>query len=359
MKLMVWNAARGGMRTVVEGYAAAGFLDRETIRLVAAYEDAKFWRRQAICLRALALFTALLCRHDIELVHIHTATRGSFWRKALFATIARLFRTPIVLHLHGSDFAGFYHRQPGPVRALIRQQLEWATGVIVLSESWRAAIAAIAPAARMSVVPNAVTLPPVSTLTDRPQSILFLGRIGARKGAFDLIAAFATIAPRYPALSLTLAGDGQTAEARDLAHRLGLADRITVLNWVDDTTRSGLLAWASIYALPSYNEGLPMSVLEAMAAGLPVIATPVGGIPDLIETGKTGLLVPSGDIAALAAALATLLNDPELSAALGSAARDRIGKAFTPEIVLPTLSALYAKYARRRSPGTLPLRAID
>lgn len=359
MKLMVWNAARGGMRSAVEGYREAGLLDREAFRLVAAYADGSFWLRQLICLRALLVFTTLLCRHPIELVHIHTATRGSFWRKALFASIARLFRVPVILHLHGSEFLGFYQDRSAPVQCLIRHQLERATRVIVLSEIWRTELAAIAPTARLAVIPNTVALPPINAPSGTAPNILFLGRIGPRKGAFDLITAFAAIAPRYPALRLTLAGDGQTSEARAAAAALNLSHRITVLDWVDTPTRADLLAKATIFALPSHDEGLPMSVLEAMAAGLPVVTTPVGGIPDLITSGQTGLLVPPGDPAALAKALAALLDDPAHRAQLGNAARRLIAQSYTPEIALPHLTALYAACARSPNPHPHALRATD
>ena len=356
---MVWNAARGGMRTVVEGYAAAGFLDRENIRLVAAYADGPFWWRQLICFRALVSFTALLCRQRVELVHIHTATRGSFGRKSLFATIARAFGVPVILHLHGAEFIRFYAAQPRLIQRLIRDQLTRATRVLVLSETWRHEIAAIAPNAHLAVVPNTVSLPASSAHTDTPPHILFLGRIGPRKGAFDLIAAFANLAPRYPDLRLTLAGDGQTAEARDAARTLGLTHRITILDWIDAPTRTALLAQTTIYVLPSRNEGLPMSVLEAMAAGLAVVTTPVGGVPDLITSGESGLLVPPGDVPALTAALATLLDDPARRAQLGAAARRHIAQSFTPETVLPGLSTLYAECARYPRHQTLPQRATD
>ena len=356
---MVWNAARGGMRSVVEGYGAAGLLERENIRLVAAYADGPFWWRQLICLRALLTFTALLCRHRVELAHIHSATRGSFWRKALFATIARAFGVPVILHLHGAEFLRFYAAQAHPLQRLIRHQLARASRVIVLSETWRTQIAAIAPAAHLTVVPNTVTLPPLAAPTDTSPHILFLGRIGPRKGAFDLIAAFADLAPHYPDLRLTLAGDGQTAEAREIAKALGLAHRINVLEWVDATTRAALLAQTSIYALPSHNEGLPMSVLEAMGAGLAVVTTPVGGIPDLITSGETGLLVPPGDIPALAAALTSLLDDPALRAQLGAAARRRVAQSFTPEAALPILTTLYADCARQPQGHAMPQRATD
>lgn len=116
----------------------------------------------------------------------------------------------------------------------------------------------------------------------------------------------------YPTLRVCLGGDGEASAARALAQRLGIVDRVETPGWMTGATKAQWLARATIYALPSYAEGLPMSVLEAMAAGAPVVATPVGGISDVLSDGVHGLLVPPGDVVALVAALARLLDDAGL-----------------------------------------------
>lgn len=347
MKIMVWNAARGGMRSVVEAYQRDGFLESEDVRLVAAYADGGFLKRQWVLAKGLWEYALLVMTRKIELVHVHAAMRGSFWRKGLFASLARLRGIPVILHLHGSEMKPFYNAQRPFVQRLIRRHLEQAAAVVVLSESWREFVGSIAPAAKITVVPNYVIVPPAADRAQRAgQDILFLGLVGQRKGVFDLIPAFARIAGQFPEARLIIGGNGETAEAERLVAEHGMQRRIELAGWVSGEAKSRLLNASGIYILPSYNEGLPMSVLEAMAADLPVITTKVGGIPELVTDGIDGLLVDAGDRDALAAAMAQMLGDADLRARLADAGRRRVADHYSDTAVLPMLHELYRANAR-------------
>jgi glycosyltransferase involved in cell wall biosynthesis len=348
VKIMIWNAAPGGMRSVVEAYRANGFLARQNVRLIATYGEGGFWARQQLVVKALFAYLPLLATSKVELVHIHVAMRGSFWRKTIFAAIARRFGVPVVLHLHGSEMKDFYAAQAAPVQRLIVGQLEAASLVLVLSESWRRFVAEIAPRARVVVAPNFVDVPAAPPPRDgATRHVLFLGLVGERKGVFDLLQAFALARAGNDALELTIAGNGAIERARGEALRLGVADCVDIRGWVGPQEREALLARAGIFALPSRNEGLPMSVLEAMARGLPAIATPVGGLPELIADGVNGLLVPPGDVEALASAILRLADDPALRQRLGTAARQTILDRYSAAAARPALERLYAELAAK------------
>lgn len=359
LKLMIWCAAKGGMRSVVEAYRRDGFLEAENVRLIASYVDGGFVRRQGVLIGALVQFLWQLATRPVALVHCHAAMRGSFWRKGLFSSIARLFGIPVVLHLHGSEMKPFYRAQPAILQALIRRQLEGATRVLVLSESWRAFIAEIAPRARIEVVPNYVTLPPLPAPgVRRDRDALFLGLIGTRKGVFDLLPAFARVVRAHPDAKLTIGGNGEVERAAQMIASLDLGRNVALPGWVDGPAKEKLLQEAGIYVLPSHNEGLPMSVLEAMAMGMAVVTTRVGGIPELVTDGQDGLLIDAGDQEALAAALSKLIDDAALRERLMTAARARIEAAYSDAVVLPMLHAIYAQClaegARSRSPLSGP-----
>lgn len=351
MKIMVWNAARGGMRSVVEAYQRDGFLNKEDVTLVTSYVDGGFLHRQLILLKGLFQFLVLLVTKRIELVHVHSAMRGSFWRKSIFARLARLFGVPVLLHLHGSEMKPFYERQSPSLKREIQRQLEKATRVVVLSESWREFIAQIAPAARITVVPNYVTMPALPPATARdPHKVLFLGLIGQRKGTFDLIPAFAAVSG-HPDVKLVIGGNGQIEEARAAVADCHAQSRIELAGWVSGDAKEAHLMRSGIYVLPSYNEGLPMSVLEAMAAGLAVITTRVGGIPELITHGVDGLLVEAGDRQALTSAVQMLLDDEPLRQRIAEAGRLRVEQHYSDRAVLPLLHRLYADCARGQQSG--------
>jgi glycosyltransferase involved in cell wall biosynthesis len=267
-----------------------------------------------------------LSQQEVDIVHIHVSERGSAFRQAITTTIAWLFRKPVIIHTHSAEFREFYAHLP----QIVKTGLNWAFGkstrFIVLSQSWqkfyidRLGL----PAESVVVLPNPVKLPrsiPERTNSDLVK-LLFLGRIGDRKGAFDLIKAFAAMPPaQQQHTHLILAGDGEGERARYLISDLNLTASITILDWVNEQQRDELLAQAHVFILPSYNEGLPMALLEAMSWGLPVITTPVGGIPELVICGTNGLLVNPGEIDELSAALQSLVTSEQLRLQLGNAAR--------------------------------------
>lgn len=330
------------MRSVVEAYVADGFIARHHVELVASYIDGGFIRRQIALLIALLKFGRLLATRPIGLVHCHAAMRGSFWRKNLFAIIARRLGHPVILHLHGSEMRSFYASQPPILKRVIRHLLERASRVIVLSESWREFVSSIAPNAQIVVVPNYVRVPALpSPGVRREQQVAFLGLVGDRKGVFDLIPAFASLANRHPAARLTIAGNGEVERAARAVSALGIGGQITLPGWTDGAARARLLEESSIYVLPSYNEGLPMSVLEAMAAGLATVTSRAGGLPELIRDGVDGLLIDAGDQQGISAALDRLLTDSALRERLMRAGRARVEQSYSDRVVLPMLDAIY------------------
>lgn len=340
---MIWCAARGGMRSVVEAYERDGFIAAQDVHLIHSYVDGGFLKRQTVLFGALCSFIACLLRHKVELVHCHAAMRGSFWRKSIFAAIARRFGIPVVLHLHGSEMKSFYGSQPPLLQKIIKGRLERATRVVVLSQSWKDFVAVIAPAARIEVIPNYVILPPQAA---RPagseKRVLSLGLVGPRKGTFDLIEAFRTVLEDRPDARLSIGGNGEVDKAASLVKSLNLDAAVHLAGWVDGAAKRRLVDESGIYVLPSYNEGLPMSVLEAMAAAQAVVTTRVGGLPELITSEKDGLLFEAGDKSALADALVRLLGDDALRIRLAQAGRERVRTAYSDKVVLPMLDALYA-----------------
>lgn len=280
-------------------------------------------------LKALAQLIGILSSQKIDIVHTHVSEGGSAFRQAITTLIAVVFKKPVIMHTHGSEFHLFYHSLP----ALMRRGMSWILGrcvyVIVLSESWKTFYVNEVNLAfeKVIVLPNAVTIP--SQLPDRSHRsqvlFVFFGRIGQRKGAFDLVHAFANLAPDLQhQAKLLLAGDGQVEEIRHLVQELGLTSHITVLDWITPEQREEFSQQADVFVLPSYNEGLPMALLEAMSWGLPVITTPVGGIPEVVQSGENGILVEPGNIVQITDAMATLVQDRDYRLRLSKMSRDRV-----------------------------------
>jgi glycosyltransferase involved in cell wall biosynthesis len=296
-----------------------------SIRHVPTMTEGGKLARATVFARAVYTLSRALDDIDPPIVHIHFASRGSTLRKCILADMVLRARRPLILHAHGAGFDKFHRGLPAPVRRLVSRVLQQATVLIALSSQWRdfyVQECEVSPS-QVVVLPNPVRVPVrIPDRAGRTQvQFLHLGRLGRRKGGYDLVNAFATLpeAVRNRA-KLVLAGDGDVEGLKKLAAPFG--ERIRVLSWIDTHERDRLLAESDVFVLPSYAEGVPMSLLEAMAAGLPSITTPVGGIPDVFTHGAEGLLVGPGDAGQLRAAMTTFIGDESARLAAGRRAHE-------------------------------------
>lgn len=337
------HSARGGITAVVSVLMNGGLFNRSAVEYIISHRDGGTTKKLATALKGGFQFLGLLLQRRVGLLHVHMASRASFWRKfSLFVLPARLFGIPYLIHLHGGEFKIFYEEEShGLGRYCIRNTFGNARAVVVLSEEWQAWAASAFPSTVIKTIYNPVTIPPPCQAMHSAGDIVFLGRIGEKKGVFDLLKAFAIVASNYPASRLLLGGDGDLPGAVRLTEDLGLSGQVRLLGWVSGEAKYELLSRASIFVLPSYNEGLPMSILEALAAGLPIVSTPVGGIPRAITSGLEGFLVNPGDIHALAERLIQLLADPDLRQRMGAAARKKAEATFAVDRVVAQWVGLY------------------
>ncbi len=282
--------------------------------------------------------------------HLHMTTRGSAWRKAILCAMARAIGLPAILHLHGADFFDFHAGLAPPFRKLLRASIAEAGCIVVIGTSWRDRLVREVgiPARRIRVVRNGVPPCPQATARDGPVRILFLGRLGARKGLPELVAALASPRLAERPWTATIAGDGDAGLVAGLLDRAGLAHRVALPGWLDPAHAARALDQAQILVLPSHHEVMPMAVLEAMARGLAIVATPVGAVPEILRDDVNARLVPPGDTRALAAALAGLVDDPAARRRLGERARRDFAERLDVAIPAAALQAIYRQAACRR-----------
>lgn len=307
--------------------AVAGMLlDSELPRRVHLTYIVEGTRRSRAAKLALALLAPLrlaarLLRRQVDVCHLHVGDGGSFYRHVLYLALCHLAGAPVVLHWHlpGNGEAADAGLNNERQRRLARWALQHSARVIVLSPAWAATLTRLAAdpqaATRMVALPNPVdcaTIYPGAAPAAARHTVLFLGDFSARKGVRELLAAAPAVLSAHPATRFVIAGGDPPAEVQALAAPLATA--VEFPGFVRGAAKLHALQQAALLVLPSYAEGMPVAVLEALAAGLPVVTTPVGGIPDFFVDGVNGLLTPPGDAAALAAALNRLLADPTLCA---------------------------------------------
>jgi glycosyltransferase involved in cell wall biosynthesis len=267
-------------------------------------------------------------------VHVNITGRGSTIRKIILLTMVRPLGLPYVLHLHDYNYADYYLGQKAFLKKIIAAMFRRAVAVVVLGHRDLEQLSQLFDLSRdrLIVLHNAVPDPFPNLDKKRIEEdhcrLLFLGNIGTRKGVGDLLRALASPPAKNLHWTLTLAGGGSIDEFRDLAKDLGILDKLCFLGWLDQTGVSKLCANADVLVLPSYAEGLAMAVLEGLSHGHAVITTPVGAHSEVIKSEVSGILVPPGDVAALADALSRVIQDKDLRSRLAKGARERFLEGF-------------------------------
>ena len=330
---------RGGITAVLKAHEKMAYWRKYHCHWVQTHRDGPAWRKIAYFVVGLADFLIRLPFYDT--VHVHTADWGTEKRKRIFVAIAKLCGKRIVVHLHSS---GPEYSIGGEHRSLYRSSFKAADRIIMLSHDWMefAKIAFPEMASKMAVIYN--PCPIVELCLDVPATkyFLFAGTLTHRKGYDDLMRAFAIVSHYIPEWRLVIAGNGDIDGGIAMAKELGIDARVDFVGWVSGDNKDKIFREASAYCLPSYSEGFPMGVLDAMAYGLPVITTPVGGIPDVAINGENMLLFEPGDITALAEALRLVATDISLRERLSSASVELANGKFHASNISKDIEALYA-----------------
>lgn len=339
--------AVGGMATVIEDISKSS-LSREVDLVL--FNTAKmtpdnrtFWQGVVTRLSLWRKWWSVLKGADI--VHIHTCSGFTYYLDGAYLCFAKLKRMPVVLHIHGAQFDKFLDSLSIVELAFARWLARRANRVVALSAEWKEQLEKRLPGSTFTIIENGVPVPDKIQRRvgeEKMITILFLGNLSQRKGVWELVEAMRIV---DDSMKLVLAGGEEDAGIGEKVNReiteAGLSKKIEWLGPVFGEDKRMLLQNSDLYVLPSRAEGLPISLLEAMCAGLPVVATTVGAIPSVIEDGKQGFLISPGDSKALADALTRLAYDKKLRSRLGKAARSRCAECYGVERAVKNYLRLY------------------
>lgn len=282
-------------------------------------------------------------RSPPDIVHIHSSHRYSFYRAGFYVLFAaRVWNCPVVLHIHGSSFDSFVSTDSAPVRWYQSRVFDAADEIVVLSTYWKDILDEYTDETKLTVIPNAVDAADYTpAFGSEVPHVVFVSNMLERKGILELAEAVDELARTNREFRLSIAGKGPRAATAE-ALAAGNAN-VEYLGYVTEEKKQELLGEASIFVLPSYAEGLPIAMLEAMAAGNAIVSTPVGAIGEVIGE-ENGLLVEPGDADALADALAELIADPERTAEMGRANRAAVESQYAWVTVTEELLRTYERH---------------
>lgn len=305
---------------------------------VATVVDYGAMRKLLTFFKAYAEFWCWMLFHsEIQIVHVHGASYASFWRKRIFINLAKRFGKKVVFHCHGSEFQRFTSQHTNAVVKTLNK----CDCIIALSDSWKEWFEQTIHHKNVVVIKNVIAPPHIHKVAHDRFTLLFLGRLGYRKGIYDLLDVLIAHKNEFQGkLELFFGGDGDVEQVKEIIYKNGLEEIAQYQGWVDGDKKESLLNMADAYILPSYNEGLPISVLEAMSYGLPIISTKVGGIPEIIADGVNGYLITPGGKDAIYASIKKLLDNPELAKQMGAKSLE-IVKEHLPAYVEKQLHDLY------------------
>lgn len=332
---------RGGITSVIKAHETGEQWSEYNCRWIETHRDGNPLRKVWYFMCSMIQFIVLLPFADIVHVHIAAVTR-----KMPFVFLTKLFHKKLIVHLHF----------PGTETTLEDKRLSPRYGwcirradiCIALSYTWKKLIEDCYHVNNVRVLYNPCPSVKRIPYSDREKYILFAGTVSQRKGNQDLVAAFAKIAAKYPDWIIKIAGNGDIEEGEQQAMNLGVAKQVEYLGWISGDAKDTLFRNASIYCLPSYAEGFPMSVLDAWAYGIPVITTPVGGIPDVAKDGINMMVFEPGDIDALASKLVLLISDKELRHNIAKASCHFADNTFNVRTITNELGQLYNELLTRK-----------
>lgn len=347
MKIMVIGPSDtqscGGMASVIHDIRVSDVLNRKyEIEIYPSFIDGSFIKRHLFELKAYLQFLPKI--KDYDLFHIHMAAFHSVTRKSWYLKAIKNAHKKAIIHIHGSRFMVYYNGLSSSQKQKVTKLLNQADMVIGLSNDWKHIFETEVGLTNCVSLPNGID-PTIykqgeCNMEQYHHSFVSLGRLGERKGTYDLIHAFQKVVEKHSEATLYLAGDGEINKAQELIETLGLTKNIHVVGWVDLKGKLDLLSKCSTFVLPSYNEGLPMAILEAMAAGKVIVSSTVGAIPEVISE-ENGILIEAGDVGALTDALLKCYEDCHYIQVAGNNNQSKIEAEYSVSKMHTTLASYY------------------
>ena len=335
---------KGGISTVISSYFNANLLKKYKLKKIATNIDGPKLIKLIVAIVGLVRVAIIMIFRNIDIVHIHAGDVISCKRKFYYFKLIKNFRSKIIFHFHGALFMDCFPNLTEIWKNRISEMFMSVDSFICISESWKRQILGIVPKASITVIHNSVDLPNNIEKIYSSKTIIqitFLGLIGQRKGIFDLLEVFKRLINRGYMVHINIGGNGDIGRLRREIQNKNLGTHVSYLGWLTGKEKEILLRRTDILVLPSYGEGMPMTILEAMSYGIAVISTNVGGIPEIITSEKEGFLLSPGDLNGLQRKIIILYKNKKLRDEMGKAARKKVERFHNIDKIVKQLDAIY------------------
>ena len=347
---------QGGIASVVSNYYGSRLEEDFDVTYVQSYRDGSKIRKLLQGLKAYREFRRILKKDRPDLVHIHSSFGPSFYRKMPFILMAHHAGIPVINHIHGSAMDVFYDNASPLKKKLVRRIYSLCSCIITLTPYWQEKIRQIVPGTPVEVVSNYSVLheetagPGCRKSRFAGKKVLFLGKIDEAKGVFEVPEIMKKVCAEIPETVFCLAGSGDLAGVRDQTDE-SLRANLALPGWIVGEEKERQLRESCIFLLPSHMEAMPMSALDAMGYGLPVISTNAGGIPAVVEDGRNGFLYAVKDTDGMAEGILKLLKDEKLWEKMSDESLKIVRERFSFEKHIEKIEELYRRYPASERDG--------
>lgn len=336
---------KGGITAVVSGYHGSKLENDFSIHYVESCSDSHFKITKAgkMLLGYIQFFFELVFFRP-QIVHINSSFGFSFYRKIYYIYLGKLFKAKIVNHIHGAEFDTFFENATDKKRRLITRTYNKCDCLIALSDEWKDKLKCIVPEAKIRVVENYSILHRDHAKNEWHNNILFLGEVGRRKGCCDIPDVAKLVKARIPNCKFIVAGNVLQDDYSIIKEKITqyeISDCISFPGWVRGKEKDNLLSTADIFFLPSYNEGMPMSILDAMGYALPIVSTTVGGIPKIVKNQVNGYVCDPGNVNEFAMRIIEILQDKSICKKYGNKSLEIIKESYSLDAHIQKIETIY------------------
>ncbi len=331
----------GGMWTVAEQYINSEAYNKQVnLRYVATSTNGSMLTRFLYMVLGYIKILWILNTKSIDIVHIHMAEKGSTFRKGRVAKWAKNKNRKVIIHLHAGPFMAWYKTVSTDKQKKIGRIFDCADNVLVLGEFWKNELKEIIPDNKMRVLYNGVKCPEKNPYDTNAKNIVYFGVMRKEKGTYDLINAIKKVDDQLPKdVKVILCGNDLVGDIPETIEKAGLKYRFDLPGWVSGDKKEEIYKNAMIDVLPSYYEGLSMTVLEAMARGIPVITTNISTMPELIDSGN---MVEPGDVNILASKIIEFAQSIEKRTNISHVEYERARRVFSDKLFIDRTLMVYA-----------------
>lgn len=331
---------KGGIATVVNGYREYGLGKEYSLSFVESYRDGSKWQKLGKAISGYFKFAVELLFRKPDVVHVHSSFGPSFYRKIPFILMTSWRGIKLVNHIHGAEFEDFYVNVSPKKRELIKKIYNKCDVLIVLSGEWKDKISTIVTEDRIQVIENYCHIPKLQEGA-RKKQILFLGELGERKGCFDIPEIYKKVVNEVGNIPLVMAGAGEVETIKKMLEERSVLENVSFPGWIRGEVKEKFLQESRYFLFPSYNEGMPMAVLEAMAYGMGIVTSNAGGIPKLVEDGVSGYICVPGDIDTISRKLIELIQKEECWKKCSFSARKKAIEQYSYDSHVEKLKKMY------------------